>query len=112
MQMFHTGGIVLNGINLSIVATMRNIGLQYSGILKGIVNYFIPIFSPTSKSKTGEMLSFHLILSALTNISICAVTVYFRFPKDEGGLDVSLAVAIVASLASLFFAASCWGSKR
>ena len=110
--MFHTCGIVLNGINLSIVATMRNIGVQYSGILKGIVNYFVPIFAPTSKSKTGEMLSFHLVLSALTSISICAVTVYFQYPKDEDGLDVSLAVAIVASLASLFFAASCWGSKR
>ena len=110
--MFHTWGIVLNGINLSIVATMRNTGLQYSGILKGIVNYFIPIFFPTSKSRIGEMLSFHLVLSALTNLSICAVTVYFQFPKDEGGLDVRLAVAIVASLTSLFFAASCWGSKR
>ena len=110
--MFHTCGIVLNGINLSIVATMRNIGVQYSGILKGIVNYFVPIFSPTSKSKTGEMLSFHLLLSALSNLSICAVAVYFQYPKDEEGLDVSLVIAIGASLTSLFFAAGCWGSKR
>ena len=104
-------GIVHNGINLSIVATMRNIGLQYSGILKGIVNYFVPIFAPTSDSKTGEMLSFHLVLAALTSLSICAVAVYFH-PRDEGGLDVSVAISIGASLASLFFAASCWGSKR
>ena len=110
--MFHTWGIVHNGINLSIVATMRNIGLQYSGILKGIVNYFVPIFAPNSNSKTGEMLSFHLVLSALTNLSICAVAVYFQHPKDEGGLDVSVAIALGTSLASLFFAASCWGSKR
>ena len=117
--MFHTCGIVLNGINLSIVATMRNIELQFSGILKGIVNYFLPIFAPTSNSKTGEMLSFHLVLSALTNLSICAVAVYFQLPKEEdridkeeGGLDVSVAIAIGVSLASLFFAAGCWGSKR
>ena len=103
-------GIILNGINLSIVATIRNIGPQYSGILKGFINFFIPIFAPTTESKTGQMVSFHLILSALTSLSISAVTVYFQFPKDEDQLTDGVVMAIGVALASLAFSASCWAS--
>ena len=109
-QLYHLWGILHTGINISIVATIRNIGPHFSSIIKGFVNYFVPIFAPASESRKGNMITFHQILSIITNLSICAVIIYFTKKKET--LGFSLVISIAISVTSLVLSAGCWGCTK
>ena len=75
-HIFYAFLIVTTGINLSCLNAVRKLGSSMTSILKGVVNYFFPLFLP-SQGK-GRALFLQLVLSSLTSTSLCLVTTYFH----------------------------------
>ena len=77
--------IVTTGINLSCLNTVRHLGPSMASILKGVFNYFFPLFLPSQRK--GRALFIQLVLSSLTNFFLCLVTTYFHRRGNRQVLD-------------------------
>ena len=78
--------IITTGINISIIKTISLLGPSVKNILKGIANFFLPLFPPTPKSSKQEVnraLRFHLFLASVTSLSICLITTIFHAREDK-----------------------------
>ena len=100
---FHTFLIIHSGINISIVSTVYNNGPALSNLIKGIINYFFPLFLPGSPIR---ILSFNVLLNSVTNLSFILITTFYlgKIPdKPEGSLSLNHWIAISLNLLIVIF---------
>ena len=75
-HIFYAFLILTTGINLSCLTAVRKLGSSMASILKGLVNFFFPLFLP--RQGKGRALFLQLLLTSLTSTSLCLVTSYFH----------------------------------
>ena len=75
---FYSFLLISAGINLSIASTFSHAGPDLINILKGITNYFIPLFLPSDPDKLKKPFFFHLLLRITTSFCICFLTAFFK----------------------------------
>ena len=79
---FYSFLFISSGINLSIVSNLGHAGPELVNILKGIINYFIPLFLPSETDKMKKPFFFHLLCRVTTNFCICFITAFFKRQKE------------------------------